>query len=621
MLAAENIRVIFDEAIKAPATFDILNRVLRISPVHSTQAHLVPGLVIHEVGHALFSILSEDEINKIKKISRLLNIIDDGYQERMMCKKYPNNKKHLLEVFKHFFLNGDPSAYETDNKLVNIVNILNYNCKGFKYGHMKKYPGYVLPEDLELLRKAEQLNEHSMMKRWEFSNDLAKALRKYGEMAEDGDDLINSTKSEGKGSEGQGQGIPEEDEGQDPTDGIAGGYGESDSDALDKMLDDHEQDLNDHHTKFKHKMGSGQSFELPTGRDLLEFKPIDILEPTNEFKECVAMLSNPRNLDVMDTYKKCQVEAKKVANRIFTEFNMRARAANLAATQYKTTGALDPERAALYQVYDDIFVKTAIEPDQVNHAYTIMLDWSGSMGNSVYPLMLRIMELVYFAKSANVEVEVWLYTTGGKAPTFGSDRPIAVVRSKFFYILNTKKNVAMDLEERLKMFWVIANQVGTNCCGTKLKDCQEYTGRFDTQGTNILEGLILGHYRLSTMDAHRKTCFLLSDGCDVAGWDLFVSDGRNVGHTLGKVPKIYLNGVDVDLLHDKHTRMNATVAISTLYNSIGQKTTGIAWNTGEENLRPFSNDVIRVSSTERKAIDGYFHAENVFVKDIVKNLL
>jgi hypothetical protein len=321
MLAVENIQVVFDEAIDAPAKFDLLNRILYISPVHSTQAELIPGLVIHEVGHALFSLLTEEEAKKLKRITKLLNIIDDGYQERKTCQRYANAKKHLLKVFDEFFLKIGDDCFNTENKLINIVNILNYNCKGFKHGYSKEYPTYVLPEDLKLLREGEMINLPTLMERNDFAIELAKALKKYGEMTDDSDiDLDSSSGGEDKN---ESDGEDESNSGE----GSGSGNGDSDENAVEKILEDNESKLNDHHKKFQQKLGQNKSYELPNGKELLEIcDAVDLYVKDGTVDES---LKQTKNLTLVDKFTKCQKEAKKIAGRIFTKFNMRVQASKL----------------------------------------------------------------------------------------------------------------------------------------------------------------------------------------------------------------------------------------------------------------------------------------------------
>jgi hypothetical protein len=628
MLAIENIRVVYDESISSPAQFDLVGRVLYISPTHHGDEHLVPGLVVHEVGHAVFSILTPEEAKHLKKISRLLNIIDDGYQERQMCKKYPNCKKHLRTVFDYFFTKEvSVDTYQNKNKLISIVNTLNHNCKGFKHGHYKKYGDYVLPEDLLLLQEAEMININSLVGRDVFAKKLAKALEKYGEMKNEDTDLDkNSNSSKTTGSSD----ISEDDGDQDDTDSDSdekqhgdgdGGDNSEKPDEIDDELEKNKHLLNDHHEKLPQTLNGKKSFELPSGQELFNISEVSDLYKKDS--PITAALTEIPNQDMVDDFNTCLKEAKKIANRIFTKFNMRVQASNYANSQFTKSGMLDPERAALYQVCDDVFMKTAIDQNQPNHAYTVMLDWSGSMDSSVYPLMLRIMELAYFAKSADIEIEVWLYTSSDSISELSTIKNnIAVSSSKFIKILNTKKHNATELDMRIKHFWFLASHIGSYTSTCKGAGVLSHFLNFQTSGTTILEGLMFGHHVLSTMVAEKKTCFMLTDGQDTTCFDvLYDAASKKRTNTIGKV---YLNGFDVSSLHpSNNVRTSATSAVSEMYASVNQKTVGVAWNTNPSSLKAYCDAVI-VSNTPRKntKTDGpYVNADNIFIDEIVKNLL
>jgi hypothetical protein len=567
----------------------------------------------------------------------------------MMCKKYPSTKKHLYTIFNEFFLKTGDSAYTNPNKLVTIMNILNYNCKGIKHFCSKRYPSYVLPEDIALLKEAENINIDSLIERWEFSKVLGKALKKYGEVADDDGQDLQKNKSKSDGDAEPADDSEDDDSGFDGDDSDdsdedcegAGGSGDEDEDSeksnkkgkgkkpsngdleedeLDDLLDENAGDLNDHHEKLKHIMDKSTTYELPTGKELLEFTDVhDIYE-----KGCATerTLEEAGHFHQLASYKMCVREAKKVANKIFTQFNMRVQASNLANVQYKNSGMLDPERAALYQVYDDVFMKNAIDPQQQNHAYSIVLDWSGSMDNSIFALMLRIMELTYFAKSAGIEIEVWLYTTGiARLQTAGLTHNVATVGSKFIKVLNTKKHQSMELDQRIKAMWIVANQIQHQ--NRISGDGAVHIRHFGTGGTNVLEGLILGHYVLSQMDADKKTCFLLSDGDDNERFELLYNAKTKsslFGHQ--RACKVYANGIDVEVMYPdaRNLRAASSKAVADMYQSIGQRTTGIAWNCNGSSLGYFCEKVIVGQSRGVKALE-YDHADNLFVNEIIKNLL
>jgi hypothetical protein len=594
LLASEKLKVVFDEKMDAPAKFDIMNRVLYICPLDDSQTFLIPGLVVHEVGHALFSILTEADVKTIGgRITKLLNIIDDGYQERMMCKKYPGAKQHLFTMFDHFFLNQKDDYYNTGSKVIDIVNTLNFNCKGAKHNHRKKYPDYVEKEDVALLHEAEMLNEHSMIKRWEFSKKVAEMLKKYGEFKDKEDD-VNMSKSEDQ--EGESQEQTPEDDSQEQTP----------EDEIEEMLKSVAGELNDHHDKFKHEHGTKDIFELATGKEL--FEVFGLNEITDFAKRVDAAPVALRTFTAHNTI------AKKNAQRIISEFNMRKAATDLGNTQYKKSGMLDPARAALYQIYDDVFETIAISPDQQSHAYVVSLDWSSSMSGTVQGLMFRIMELIHFAEGTGVELKVFAYTTAHSCRVkFNSN--IATNNSNFLMIYDSNIHKGQLSTNQLKAFWglVAAVSSGNSYGMPKLRD----ESKFSLAGTNILESYSLGHYLLSQMKGQKKTLLALTDGGDGYGFDIWYTVATR--SSSNKKGKLYINGWYIK--DDKHIKINSSKMVLGLYESVGQKTIGVAWATTPDILRQSCDRVISTGPGGVRDDSGYIHSENAFVREIVQHLI
>lgn len=602
LLSAENITVVFDQQMSAPADFDLINRVLRVSPVHSTQVHLIPGLVVHEVGHALFSHLSKEDAKKIKRISTLLNIIDDGYQERMMCQKFSGAKDLLFVVFKEFFIDYKID-FETGNKITDIFNVLNYNCKGFKYGYFKEYGSYILPEDLALLKEAEICTKDTFMKRWEFSKELAKALLKYGEIDKNGKDLNlgDSTEEKSNGKENSNN----------------GGENTNQDLELDKLLN--EEDFHDHHKKIEYEPNKkAESIELINPNELEQLSKIVNIKDSQSIDKIFQIIETDKNLKLIIDFR--IAEAKKVATKLFTQFNARVQAKNFALSQYKQTGSLDGSRAALYKITDDIFVKQSIEPNQINHAYCVALDWSGSMWTSIYPLILRTIELLFFAKMADIELEAFAYTTKDvdkKEPiTDKIFRNVAFNSSIFYDIGNTKKSSNVDLVERMKLLLAVYYcMFGTNTLTPK--DSAVY---WPMSGTNIFEGLLRAHGKLEKMDADKKTCLILSDGCDNSSFSSKYSIKKNKIE-LNKSHNIYFNGISLDSFSGFTEKAKASLAIADFYKQAGHKTVGVAWDTSEANLNKFCEKVIKQKSEKNAETSGYIYANNFFIAELISSII
>lgn len=765
ILAGENIKVVFVEGLSAPASFDIEHRVLYINRLEESQLWLTPGLVAHEVGHALFTNPTASDLKKFKGVTYIFNCVEDGYQERQYCKKYPGGKKFLFDVFHYFFEGeGHKAPKKALPRIIEILNTLNYNCKGMKHGFYKQYPDFVLDDDIDLLMEAELLDNESFWDRWQFVRKLSAALKKYlddnknpmddlmppmpgqgqgqgqgssqplledeeqqkskdkkgsgGAGDEDGDESDDSDADgtagkgenkkdskkdskkakgdadeadgdeagEGSGEagdgdeegegDGEGSGASEGDDqegegGAQAGDGDAEGDGQCDgskpsdkggkpgdapkgkdgatgtnppkagkiyteaeldaaSDALQKMVDANKSSLNDHHSKLKlSDNGTGaQSLISPNG--LMDVSATHDILRNSMGDDLLKRYESSKDYDAQAdaAFTKDLNQARVIARSIFSSFTIRKNANNLNATQYRRSGTLDVTRLAYYDLTDDLFMNKEIQPQQTNHGYVAVLDWSGSMSSSAVGLTHRLMELALFAHMADVEFEIWLYTTGtNKTESYGK-YPSSVwgsrwVASKLIRVVNTKQSSEMETIRRLKLLWLGARQAAGSgyFSSYTMPAALSFLGQ---DGTNILEGTILGHGILEKMKAEKKTLFVLTDGDDSGSFD---SSASLVGSSAGGgTNDLMFNGSTVralagHTLKSENLRVASTKVVTDFYHSqFKHKTVCIEWNcNSQKNRVKFGHsNVISVRSPNGLA---YHEMDNVFVKEIVEALL
>lgn len=590
MLAVENIKIVFTDQLSAPANFDLVSRVLKIAPLEEDQTFLIPGLTIHEVGHALFSTLTPDEQSKLQSITKVLNIIEDGYQERMMCKKFIGAKKHLYTIFEHFFLK-DMSIYDNENKVIEILNILNHNCKGEKHGYYLNYPSYVNAEDIELLKNAETTILPTIIKRNDLANQVIAMLKKYGTANMSGDSLFSS--EENKGNDGTSDSSSDLSGSKEPQE-----LTDEEKSELDEWLEETVGDgLFDHHQKLKtitKTSGGGNKVAfIPSLHEILKIAEIRELGQKEYSLE--------KDTSAVRVQKK---EFLSRARIYASSFLTKANANNYIKTSEFKTGMLDSDSLALYKVKDDIFRRETIEPNQVSHAFVVMVDWSSSMNSTVSKLVKLLSELLYFAKFVNVELEVWLYTTShGKNVSGQLTRSVVFNESLFGYVASSKKPLAIEN--------AISALLSKNAKAMPMG------------GTNNQEALLFGHERLSAMKADKKVCMLLTDGDDSGATRIIDPSSSEAYHSHMKSGDVvYANGVSLGTIPEGYSRTSLTENICMHYRSQGQKTIGIGWDMTDSSsgflaLKRISDSVINIDTSEDKPKSI---TENKFVQELIKNI-
>lgn len=656
LLASEDINVVFTAGLPAPALFDLKNRVLKINKLEDEHIHLTMGLVVHEVGHALYTIMTPSDINSTKGISTVMNALEDGYQERQMCKHYPGVKHHLRDIFDYFFIEADiketirESLNRPNGKVLAIVNTLIYNCKGLKYGKELPYPSFMKSKHVNEIKDAELLNDYLYSDRRKIAKRVSEIIKFYMDKAdddlldddshdgqnnqeppllEDEDDSSNSQSDEAgnggePGDEDENTGEGEGESGDSGDDGDSGdpednrnGEGETEGDPdesssgsgkeseindndndtgsdIDDIINEN-QDLSvDHHDKLKFKPGSGEyEYELASPDCLLDnivITDIDMLGSDSRSKRIEQEFKNNK-IKEANRWKEDSMLSKRTATRIFNQFNMRKSAQELAKTAHHKSGNIDPLRLSQYQIDDDIFRRHEVMPEQTNHAYVVMLDWSGSMDSSVFQLTHRIMELTYFAIMAEVELEVWTYTTGTNSSIHGKSYPgMAWNNSKMTKVLNTKTQNRVQVNNNLRSLWAAAKVISTKT------GIDFASNGISTAGTNILESVVLGHGILDRMRAQKKSLFVLSDGSDEQHFTSFIKKDGSYSQCAdsffgrGPANEVTYNGQNpIDYIRnvygmDTTPRSALTRMVNDSYSDKGHKTLGITWNVLDNTL-------------------------------------
>lgn len=649
LLAKENITVRLNANIDGLGLFNMKLRVLYVTRLAKDKEFLLPGIVGHEIGHALYSQIQEDEeklfLNRFHH--GVWNAIEDGYVDRRTMKDFPGLKHHRFNVFNFSFGQWDP---EKDQHLsVRILNTITYNCKGILFGLSQKFPECVSPEDVALFSSCSTYFDESLANRVKFAKNVMDRILSYdtaknektkqpepensnapGNTAPDGKNLQPSDEEDAielpnidKNEEPQDEddttenddenendeGVEEQDEHDDdqfPPDitddleDILDNLPEKetpnsdnepeDNEPMDENVDDLLDDVitdkdlieaignektDDEGTffdEYNRKIVVGTtSFNFPDFNNIESLSSInDILDPLKYDKENLlhngfpkVFLQSPVYATWMSAFAKNMASARAQAQKMFQHFNLRTNAMNLAMRQYQKTGMLDPTRSALYKIYDDVFQRRTIDCHQQNHAYVIMLDWSGSMQGTIMPLVHRIMELVTFAQLANVEVEVWLYTDGGDTSNLSSlsnkncttysfeygksnalnetqqdlyDKNLGLIykSARFIKVVNTKHHSTFAVNSRIQALYVYA-------CGDKRRVFSSasirsvaysmkidprrvdaideraanfYTNTMSQSGTSIYESIVFGGKRLLEMNAQIKNLIIMTDGAD-----------------------------------------------------------------------------------------------------------
>ncbi len=96
-------------------------------------------------------------------------------------------------------------------------------------------------------------------------------------------------------------------------------------------------------------------------------------------------------------------------NAMATAFERKQAAHIDQRTQVGKSGRLDMNKLHSYKLTEDLFLKTEIQPNGKNHAFTIVIDWSGSMSGKCVSTIRQASMLAMFCKKVNVPCEVYIF--------------------------------------------------------------------------------------------------------------------------------------------------------------------------------------------------------------------
>lgn len=529
LLSKESLQLVYVDTLPAPAALDLRNRILYIRNIDETEdLDLVLSLIVHEIGHALFTNATSDQLNKMP-MHIIFNIIEDGYIERMVCKKYPGLKSYLYKLFDYYFLG---ETYTEGNKITQICNILNYNCKGIKYNHILEYPHFVEPEDIEFLKDIELMCDSAYTKRYKRFLALQQILKKYNEDVEQ-EQKSDSSKDTTSTSDNNNEDADTQEGASDVSDEkvqeINEGIGLEDAQEGNGNKDDEDEELvqedisdmlddsfNDHHKK------SGlEDCELQNQKMLSSDNICDIIDLQKYFM-------NTKEQHIHKIFDKIWNNSRINSLPFINKFNILKNADNYVKTKDQYKGNIDPLKIFTHKWNDNLFTKTTIQPQQTNHHFIIALDWSASMAPIIDKLYEQLCDILHFCNVCDISCEVVLFTTD----------IFSAAKCRIIQLADTRKSSIFDIRKNIQELFkcdpILRTYLMKKCTSDgktnnillsnvkkilednnkKLNANLSFRDYTTLNGTSILSTTLWCHERLVLCTAQRKSLILLTDGED-----------------------------------------------------------------------------------------------------------
>jgi hypothetical protein len=390
-------------------------------------------LVLHEVGHALFT--TEEGYGaaclKERVLSQYANVVEDVRIERKMKERYPGSRKSFFIGYKSlndrdFF--GVRNANVNSLVLIDRINLyykVGYNC-GVKFTDQeRKFLTRIeaAETEAEVIDIARDIYNFSKTEQKKKKEDLLSRVTEEDDEDDFGDYSDSSVESEDQ----------EESEEKDfDTKRFTRG----------SSTDSEDVDESDLESKTYEKLKN--SLEDISDPDVMftYFTPNYYLYSQDKFFNEV--VSFKEILKGIREHKTTQtnwgmVFAKRDAGSILStnnvvsylnkEFEMKKAATSYRLAKVSKTGQIDSKKLYSYSLRDDIFRSITKMNDAKNHGMIFLLDWSSSMNPYISEILDQVVNLSLFCHRAQIPFQVLAF----------SDR-YSVTRRGLSYVHSVDKN-------------------------------------------------------------------------------------------------------------------------------------------------------------------------------------
>jgi hypothetical protein len=484
LLATENITV--QENNVKTASFDVVNRVLTL-PIFKTDSKDVTDMLIaHECAHALFTpTKSWNEITDDEDLRSYVNVLEDTRIDHLIQSKYPGiviNYKNGFDILnsKNFFgikkknINDDLMLIDKINLRSKSLNRLSFNFSKEELTWLGKVDAIKTFKDVVKLAKEMldwQKKQVEQLKKLPNFDELSISVN-YDLVEKDSDNKQSDKQdaSEGKTNSESKQDQPavgdktvKVNEKEKKSGGAVGAGGNGSLKSItNNWFEGKKEQLMDTTTSYSYKA-------IP------DAKLDEIIKSNSEFvNDMKKAFAKETHIGVKyypylkTEYKKFLNESKKTIMYLVKEFELKKAATAYKRTSTDKTGVIDPLKLKNYKFSDDIFKRMTILPDAKNHGMMMLLDWSGSMSDSIFKTVHQLIQLVYFCHKVNIPYEVYFFSSEFDKEQKYSEIPVsknfnykvgdmAMDYVKLVNVANHKlKKIQLD-ESMMYLYWLASH--------------------------------------------------------------------------------------------------------------------------------------------------------------------
>ncbi len=452
LIATENITVQQNNV--KTASFDVVNRVLTLPIFKTDSKDVTDMLVAHECAHALFTPTNGwKKIADDNELRSYVNVLEDCRIDKKIQKRYPGVVRNYITGFDIFeklnFFNIKDKDINKDLMLIDKVNLYYKSSKRLPFNFSTKDNKWLIKIDalksfadvvrlakemldwqkkqIEQMKKLPDFDSHTITENYNLNDD---AETEEGEKPENSDEDSSEDKENKKED---GEDLKSKDNGEDKKDSKkdvqainpeaqkGGGSGIS----PDKLIAITNESLEQNKKRLYEKDSKNYSYyNLPNPilSNVVISNKQYLLDQRKYIREQL-LSSNAYSAEhrkyynwLVREYKKFKNVNKKTVMYLVKEFEMKKSATAYKRATTDKTGVIDPLKLKSYKFSEDIFKRLTILPDAKNHGMIMLLDWSGSMCDTLQQTIEQLMNLVWFCDKVNIPYEVYLFTSEYKDP-------------------------------------------------------------------------------------------------------------------------------------------------------------------------------------------------------------
>jgi len=525
LLAKENLEVRHGNY--RTAWFDVQNRVLGL-PIWKDHGKDVYDLLVgHEVGHALFTPSEgwHESNEEIKGCPRgYLNVIEDVRIERKIRETYPGlispmRRGYKVLVEKGFF--GDIDNYDMDKmKLIDKINVksklstevmVTFNAEEqilFDRSLVAETWSEVVQIVRDILAYTKALEDNKV--------ELPQAQSEQGDENDDDSDTnetqpsVTAAPEEDEEEDGDSQSLQSDSEPKE-AESPEGDYepkaakpehSDEETSVTDEIFRAHEQDLLD-----TDEDGKQSIFVREMSKEQRNMCTITYAQLAFD-RECIqrAAFNDFSKFELSENlpgeFAQYYKAIKKSIIPAVKEFEMRKAAYQYQRSSSAKTGSINVNQVHSYKFNDDIFKRVSLQADAKNHGMFLLVDFSGSMFNTIANALDQVSHLVAFCKATNIPFEVYGFSSNNDNTSNDFQEGTMDLDDLSLFQLTSSTLKKKDFEISIYQMWLrqyIHGDKGFNLRVRGISARQVYAKVEDFGSTPLHQALIVSYHLVKEM--------------------------------------------------------------------------------------------------------------------------